>query len=193
MERWENIAGGAFVMARGKSPSFQFYATDWLSSPDILMMTPAEEGAYIRLLAIAWLSDDCGLPDDDGTLAGFSRLGTDGWECSRLKIRQKFRASGGRIFNDRLLEERQKQAEWREKSSKGGCRSVATKRQAKLNHPSTPIENKRESQNGDSRVVEEWLQPNGNSSVFSSQSSSSSSSAHSSAASENRPPPPIAR
>ena len=38
----------------GKSPAFQFYPNDWLSSPRITMMSPAEEGAYIRLLCYDW-------------------------------------------------------------------------------------------------------------------------------------------
>ena len=60
---------------KAKSPAFQVYPGEWLSSQDIMLMTPSQEGAYIRLLFIAWLSDDCGLPDDDEQLASLSRLG----------------------------------------------------------------------------------------------------------------------
>ena len=112
-------------MARHKSPAFQFYADSWLSSKDILLMTPAEEGGYIRLLAIEWLEPDCGLPDNDEELAVLSRLGKDWDGRSREKIRAKFRAEGGRLYNDRLLEERRKQAEWSRKSSTGGLRLQA--------------------------------------------------------------------
>jgi uncharacterized protein YdaU (DUF1376 family) len=111
-------------MARDKSPAFQFYADCWLSSKDILLMSPSEEGAYIRLLAIAWLEPDCGLPDNDEELALLSRLGKDWDGRSREKIRAKFRAEGGRLYNDRLLEERRKQAEWSRKSSTGGKKSA---------------------------------------------------------------------
>ena len=107
-------------MARDKSPAFQFYADSWLSSKDILLMTPSEEGAYIRLLAIAWLEPDCGLPDNDAELAVLSRLGKEWDGRSREKVRAKFRPEGGRLYNDRLLEERRKQAEWSRKSSAGG-------------------------------------------------------------------------
>ncbi|MGE5571104.1 MAG: hypothetical protein ACM3S5_18875 [Rhodospirillales bacterium] len=115
-------------MARDKSPSFQFYPDSWLSSKDILLMTPAEEGAYIRLLALEWLEPDCGLPDDDEELAILSRLGEAWAGKSGKKIRAKFRAEGGRLFNDRLLEEREKQAEWSRKSSAGGKRSAEVRR-----------------------------------------------------------------
>jgi hypothetical protein len=33
-----------------KRPAFQFYPSDWLASMAIMLMTPAEEGAYVRLL-----------------------------------------------------------------------------------------------------------------------------------------------
>jgi uncharacterized protein YdaU (DUF1376 family) len=111
-------------MARDKSPAFQFYPDSWLSSKDILLMTPSEEGAYIRLLAIAWLEPDCGLPDNDSELAVLSRLGKEWDGRSRERIRAKFRAEGGRLYNDRLLEERRKQAEWSRKSSAGGKKSA---------------------------------------------------------------------
>ncbi len=104
-----------------KSPAFQFYPNDWLSSPKIMMMTPAEEGAYIRLLAICWAND--GLPDDDKRLAVLSRLGEDWSEGSGDKIRACFTAKDGQLINERLAAERKKQKEWSKKSSKGGTNS----------------------------------------------------------------------
>ena len=52
-----------------RSPAFQFYPNDWLSSQNITLMTPAEEGAYIRLLCYAWADPDCSIPNDDEILA----------------------------------------------------------------------------------------------------------------------------
>ena len=135
---------------RGKPPSFPFYPDAWLSSKDITLMTPAEEGAYIRLLCIAWLEPDCGLPDDDKILAKLSRLNRSWNRVSGRKLRNKFRSENGRLYNDRLLEERRKQLEWKEKSSQGGKRSAQAKR------------------TGGSRVVDDCLQPNGNISFSSS-------------------------
>src|SRR5690348_14855054 len=109
-------------MAKGKSPAFQFYPDAWLSSTSVSLMTPAEEGAYIRLLCHAWQSEDCGLPDDDEALAELSRL-RGSWAKSSKRIRSKFESVGGRLFNNRLIEERQKQLEWRGKSSQGGKKS----------------------------------------------------------------------
>jgi uncharacterized protein YdaU (DUF1376 family) len=58
-----------------RAPAFQLYVGDWLSSTKITLMTPAEEGAYIRLLCHAWADPDCTIPDDGETLARLSRLG----------------------------------------------------------------------------------------------------------------------
>jgi uncharacterized protein YdaU (DUF1376 family) len=145
-----------------KSPAFQFYVNDWLGSLNIMLMTPAEEGGYIRLLAISWGTEDCGLPDDDEQLALLSRLG-EGWlNGASTKIRKCFIQKGNRLYNKRLLEERKKQEEWREKSRMGGIKSGKSRKikymeyKGSLNHPrSGPVE------------------PKGNSSSSSSSSSSS--------------------
>lgn len=136
-----------------KSPAFQFYPDSWLSSLDITLMTPAEEGAYIRLLCHAWLSPDCGLPADANALKTLSRLGS-AWSKSEGVIKAKFREEGGRLFNDRLLLERTKQMEWREKSANGGKRSGETRREA----------NREPNSKGGSRVVDDCLQPKPNTS-----------------------------
>jgi len=83
-------------------------------------MSPAEEGAYIRLLAIAWMQPDCGLPDDDTQLAALSRLGDD-WNKGGISVvKGCFKKYNGRLYNERLLQERKKQDDWKNKSSEGG-------------------------------------------------------------------------
>jgi hypothetical protein len=39
------------VLPEMKSPAFQFYVKDWLSSGRIAMLSLAERGVYIQLLA----------------------------------------------------------------------------------------------------------------------------------------------
>lgn len=108
-----------------------------------MLMSPAEEGAYIRLLAIAWNSEDCGLPDDDGKLAILSRLNEGWFNGSSSVVRQCFFSDGGRLYNKRLLDEREKQQIWREKSAEGGRRSGKVRRA-----------NAKQYAKGGSRVVE---------------------------------------
>lgn len=153
-------------MAKGKPPAFQFYPDSWLSSSAITLMTPAEEGAFIRLLCVAWMEPDCGLPDDDEALAVLSRLGSH-WEGkSSNRIRRKFDAIGGRLFNPRLIEERQKQIEWARKSSLAGKKSGEVRNQTRTKDepPFDP----------GSHLVGVDGEPNGNSSSSSSSSSSKS-------------------
>jgi uncharacterized protein YdaU (DUF1376 family) len=118
-------------MAKGKSPAFSFYAGDWLGSIRIAAMTPDQEGAYIRLLAYAWGDPDCSLPDDDATLAAMSRLGERWFNGCSAALRdcfEKHPTRPGRIYNKRLLKERQKQAERSEKAASAGVRSGQARR-----------------------------------------------------------------
>ena len=111
-----------------KSPAFQFYVNDWLSSKNVARMTLEQQGAYIRLLCYAWDDEDCGLDDDDDELAFLSGL-KEGWfKGSSTVLRRCFEAKDGRLYNVRLLEERQKQKEWREKCSSGGKASAKSRR-----------------------------------------------------------------
>lgn len=135
-----------------KSPAFQFYPSDWLSSSKVNLMTPAEEGAYIRLLAYEWQEDDCGLPDDDKALSQLSRLGEEWFNGGSRVLRACFKAKGNRLYNERLLAEREKQSAWREKSRLGGIHSAESRK-------NKGIEGKGEGKGG-SQMVGDCLQPN---------------------------------
>jgi uncharacterized protein YdaU (DUF1376 family) len=89
--------------------AFDLFASDWLGSASIRRMTPAEEGAYIRLLAEAWSAPemDCGLPDNDEQLAVMSRLGSEWANGSGNRLKARFcTIENGRRYNDKL------RAEW---------------------------------------------------------------------------------
>jgi uncharacterized protein YdaU (DUF1376 family) len=98
-----------------KSPAFQLDPGDWLCSENIRAMTPAQEGAYIRLLCYAWLND-YSLPADERALAKLSRLGRS-WVKNRAEILKNFEEIDGRLVNDWLLQERAKQEKRRAKLS----------------------------------------------------------------------------
>ncbi len=101
-------------MKPGLVHDMPFLTDDWLLSPSIAAMTPAEEGGYIRLLCYAWRDPDCCLPDDDETLAGMSRLGPAWADGSRARIRKNFRPDPKRpgfIFNAKQRQLRVDQTE----------------------------------------------------------------------------------
>ena len=117
-----------------KPPSFQFYPDDWLSSKNIMLMTPEQEGAYIRLLAYSWPD---GLPDDDDQLATLSRLNEGWFKGGSQIIRKHFVKRNGKLFNPRLILERQKQIEWRVKCRAGGEHSGKVRKDKALQSKGT--------------------------------------------------------
>ena len=89
-------------MKAGLCPDYPVMVNDWLSSTKITLLTPAEEGAFWRLLCHAWNEPDCTLPNDDKALASLSRLGASWAQGSGTTIRSCFDADParpGRIFN----------------------------------------------------------------------------------------------
>lgn len=117
-------------MAKDKLPWFPLWVNDWLASTPIAMMTPAQEGAYIRLLCHQWASEDCSLPADDAVLASLSRLGSDWNNCSHF-VRVKFEFCNRertKIRNQRLYEVWQKQREISAERSEAGRKSGLSRR-----------------------------------------------------------------
>ncbi len=124
------------------SPAFQFYATDWLGSQRVTMLTLEEEGAYIRLIAYCWQHGT--IPSDPAEAARL--IGKGGSTLVAENVLKMFQPAKekGRMIHDRLEQERAKQKAWRQKSSQGGLKSA--KMRVK----------------GGSRVVQPPYQPNGN-------------------------------
>lgn len=113
-----------------KAPAFQFYAAEYLADEHVQLMTLEQEGAYIRLLAFCWREGS--IPADPAAL---SMLTKGGSTKDIAVVIQRFKPHAeniARLVHPRLEAERLKQAEWREKSAKGGRKSgKARKRKAK--------------------------------------------------------------
>lgn len=124
-----------------KAPAFQFYTGDWLSSTAITLMTPAEEGAYIRLLAYMWNDPDCGLPDDPEKLTALSRLtlADRGVIGSILACFEKHPSKKGFLTNKRLSDEKKKQEEWRQHQREAGIKGMESRWSAKKKKHNKPI------------------------------------------------------
>lgn len=105
-----------------KSPCFQFYTNDFLGSPKVVMMSTAQVGAYTLLLILDWQED--GFVYNEPRLAKWCRMKPKefraAWETT---LNECFVERDARFWNPRLERERTKQAEWREKSHKGGIAS----------------------------------------------------------------------
>lgn len=131
-----------------KSPAFQFYPDDFMGGKPG-MMTPEQTHVYIWLMCLDWNQN--GFPLDVPILARWCHVTPAVFRKAWTVVQDCFSSREGRWFNERLEKERTKQAEWREKSSKGG----KTKRQPPTNHPSSLVDENDEP-NG---------QPNGNTPV----------------------------
>jgi len=136
-----------------KSPAFQFYPKDYLTDPKVVMMSPDQRGGYMHLLAYMWLEPECKLPDDDDVLINLSGLLKGGLSV----VKQCFKKDGNFLFSKRLSKEKEKQKEWKEKSSRGGKMSAKVRWGNELQNV---------------RVVKKSLPPNCNTSSSSSSSSS---------------------
>jgi uncharacterized protein YdaU (DUF1376 family) len=100
-----------------RSPAFQFYPRDFLSSPKVDRMPMTERGAYITLLSRCWL--DNGLTTDLSELAYFCRMKPSQFErmWKEGRISQCFYERGGKFHNERLDIERKKQTANRQRQS----------------------------------------------------------------------------
>jgi len=105
-------------MSNDKSPAFQFYPQDWLSSPRIAMMSLEEQGAYIRLLCYDWTND--GIPKE--SLLGLSTLKVSSPLVEGCFVGHPYKENF--LTNERLLTEREKQKAWKKKCSDAGKKSA---------------------------------------------------------------------
>ena len=123
----------------GFSPAFQLYPKEWLSSGRITMMTPEQEGVFIRLLLHQWEDPTCTLPDDDAKLAILSRLGERWLKVGSTSVKGAFvkhPTLPHRIYNERLYRERIKQEKFREQCKYAGVKSGKVRSK---NRRSTPV------------------------------------------------------
>lgn len=112
-----------------KSPAFQFYPAEYLSSEKATLLTLVQEGIYIRALSHCWLNET--IPSDPETLC---RQIQKGATVDDVKIVMQLfvpdNKDSTRLRHVRLDEERKKQRNWNKKSKEGGQKS-AQRREAK--------------------------------------------------------------
>lgn len=123
-----------------KSPAFQWYPKDYLSSGRVAVMTLEEEGAYRRALDFCWL--DGSIPSDPAALAMMVGKGCS--EAIARKVQTMFtkhRNDASKLVHNRLSMERIKQTEFSEKCRRAGITSGKSRR-LRTNERSTNVEPK---------------------------------------------------
>lgn len=124
-------------MAPQKSPAFQFYAKDFQTGT--ATMSLQEVGAYIRLLAHQWDSGSVPAePKERARILGCAKA----QEVSLWKVVcKKFALVDGVYVNERLEDERKKQAEYRRRQSDKGKASAAARTLTTIVTPvGTPVQ-----------------------------------------------------
>jgi uncharacterized protein YdaU (DUF1376 family) len=89
-------------------PWFKFHIADFRA--EMLLLTPAQRGAYISLLMYYWENE--GLPDDDHALAKIAGMRLEHWLRHRSSVGKLFSPSWGHKRMNSML------TEWLEKSNK---------------------------------------------------------------------------
>lgn len=129
---------------------FAFNTADWLSSKSVRMMSNAERGAYIGLLATAWGEDRPGtLPAAEDTVRRLAEMSPAEWAISGPVLLDMFPLSECKTYryNQRLLDEAEASDAIRQKKAEAGRKSAAkraallTEGQQNGNTCSTPVEN----------------------------------------------------
>ncbi len=93
--------------ARRRLDWFKLYPADFFNSHNVILMSHAERGAYLFLLMRAWLERDCSLPNDDLILARLLYMTPEEWQAVAPAVKKNFRVrKDGRLYNQRLLDER---------------------------------------------------------------------------------------
>lgn len=127
-------AGGGGIVA--EFPAMPLW-TDALIG-DTYQLTPAEFGAYMRLMIVQWRSKDCSLPNDDVFL-GRAIGDPKNWHRIKKSVLSFFTlGDDGRYRQMRVVDERNYTARQAEKSAAGG-RAKALKSRHVKPAKSTPI------------------------------------------------------
>lgn len=120
-----------------KPPAFQFYAADFLVDARVKLMSLEERGAYVTLLAHAWIEGP--LPRELPRLAKLCDVSVADMERIWPAIAPCWAAADDSITNPRLEKERQKQAQYRKQQSHKALTRQASSQLASAEPPSSSL------------------------------------------------------
>ncbi len=110
-------------MAKGKSPAFQFYPSDFLSDENVVLMSNAEVGCYIKLLCFCWKQGS--IPADVPRIAKLCNEPPEKMAGMWSSIEPCFRnGQPNRLIHPRLDVERKKQQRFSKERSESGKRGA---------------------------------------------------------------------
>lgn len=121
---------------------FPFYVKDWLSDPDVRLLTPEQRGAYIDLLAYSWVSSTpCSLPADDTGLAQLAGLTPEKWAVLGPAIKRLLSPFPDRpdlLCSPKLLRVHGEASELHQTLSEAGKRGAEARERRRSGQPAQP-------------------------------------------------------
>lgn len=127
---------------KAPSPAFSLYPKDMLTDEHVSAMTHTEFGIYIRLLLHAWLEGS--IPSEPVKLCRILKLNRNMFNRLWVAVAPCFQERDGRLFQQRLEAEREKQLvrseENRRKGLLGGRPMKSTKQESPGFVPAKPRE-----------------------------------------------------
>lgn len=111
-----------------KSPAFQFYPSDWLSSRAVRLMDAEQRGWYIQLLAESWQSrPQASLPNDTELLLRLADANdsSPNFDARWRFVISQFKTKGELLINDRLAHEKRKQNDYHQQRKEAGAKGAA--------------------------------------------------------------------
>jgi uncharacterized protein YdaU (DUF1376 family) len=119
-------------MVSRKDPAFLFSPADWLTDSNVTAMTLEQQGAYLRLLCVAWLEH--GLPNDLQRIRALLGLPQRRFDAVWTALADRWVDRDGRLVNRRQEAERairrERAQDMRALGQLGGQRSAQARAQA---------------------------------------------------------------
>lgn len=111
---------------------FPFEAKEWRSSESVGGMSLAERGAFIELLAAAWIAsaEPCSIPSSDEEIARVLRVQVSEWILVAPRVLAEFdlTTESGRLRNEKLWNLYQRMRTEHKRKSQGGKTSALRRR-----------------------------------------------------------------
>lgn len=112
-------------MAKQPDGAFLFWARDWLTNENVVLMSPAAKGVYVDLLCHCWLEGS--IPACSEHLQRIARLDAHAFAAIWTELSERFAphpTEAGRLVNRRMDEERAKAEERRKSRSDKATRAA---------------------------------------------------------------------
>tara|TARA_R100000353_G_scaffold169855_1_gene133189 strand:- start:532 stop:924 length:393 start_codon:yes stop_codon:yes gene_type:complete len=108
-----------------QSPAFQFYAQDWISDPDRMVLSLEEQGAYVLLYCYCWRAYK--IPHDVDVLAKMCNVSESEMEIIMKNISHFFTEKDGHWICIQAEEERKEQERNRRRRQDAGRKGAAAR------------------------------------------------------------------